>query len=46
MVPGPSARGRCASKIARNDEDKLARIMRAAYDMAEDMKARQKQRKL
>jgi hypothetical protein len=30
--------------IARNDEDKLARIMRAAYDMAEDVKARQKQR--
>jgi hypothetical protein len=33
-------------KIARNDEEKLALIMRAAYGLAEDMKARQKQRKL
>jgi hypothetical protein len=33
-------------KIVGNDEDKLARVTRAAHDMAEDMTARQKQRKL
>lgn len=32
-------------KIVGNDEDKLARIMRAAHEMAEEMTARQKRRK-
>ena len=31
-------------KIVGNDEDKLARIMRAAHDMAEEMRARQRKR--
>ena len=33
-------------KIVGNDEDKLARIVRAAQQMAEEMTARQEQRKV
>jgi hypothetical protein len=32
------------AKIVGNDEDELARIMRAAHDMAEEMTARQRKR--
>jgi hypothetical protein len=33
------------AKVVGNDADKLARIMRAAHDMADEMTTRQKQRR-